>query len=45
MLHRHHPIPPLVGLRRWVEHETKLSNPTLKGEVKATGEADLMPGP
>ena len=39
--HRHHPIAPLTGLRSWVDRETKLSNPTLKAEVKATGDADL----
>jgi phosphoglycolate phosphatase-like HAD superfamily hydrolase len=42
VLRRHHPIPALTGLRRWVERETKLSNPTLKAEVEATGNADLV---
>ncbi len=39
--HRHHPIPALAGVRRWVERETKLSNPTLKAEVKATRDPEL----
>ena len=39
---RHHPISALAGLRRWVERETKLSNPTLEAEAKATGDADLV---
>ncbi len=42
VLRRHHPIPALTGLRRWVERETKLSNPTLEAEVEATGNADLV---
>src|SRR5208337_1891076 len=42
VLRRHHPIPALTGLCRWVERETKLSNPTLKAEVEATGNADLV---
>ncbi len=42
VLRRHHPIPALTGLRRWVERETKLSNPTLKAEAKATGDAGLV---
>ncbi|MGC8643699.1 MAG: HAD family hydrolase [Isosphaeraceae bacterium] len=41
ILHRHYPIPGLAGLRSWIERETKLSNPTLKTEVAATGDADL----
>jgi phosphoglycolate phosphatase-like HAD superfamily hydrolase len=41
VLHRHHPIPALVGLRSWIDRETKLSNPTLKAEVAAIGDADL----
>ena len=38
VLRRHHPIPALTGLRRWVERETKLSNPTLKAEVRGHGQ-------
>jgi phosphoglycolate phosphatase-like HAD superfamily hydrolase len=34
-------LPPLIGLRRWIERETKLANPTLRAEVDATGDADL----
>ena len=41
VLHRHHPIPGLAGFESWIERETKLSNPTLKAEVAATGDPDL----
>jgi phosphoglycolate phosphatase-like HAD superfamily hydrolase len=41
VLHRHHPIPPLASVRSWIERETKLSNPTLKAEVAATGDPEL----
>lgn len=41
VLHRHHPIPGLAGLRSWISRETKLANPTLKAEVAATGDPDL----
>ncbi len=41
VLRRHHAIPALTGVRRWIERETKLSNPTLKTESTATGDADL----
>ena len=41
VLRRHHPIAGLAGLRSWIERETKLSNPTLKAEVAATGDPDL----
>ncbi len=34
-------VPPLLGLRAWVERETKLGNPTLKAEVERTGDPDL----
>ncbi|MDR3618105.1 MAG: HAD hydrolase-like protein [Paludisphaera borealis] len=35
-------LPPLRGLREWIERETKLSNPTLKLEVERTGDPDLV---
>jgi phosphoglycolate phosphatase-like HAD superfamily hydrolase len=41
VLRRHHPIPPVCGLREWIKRETKLSNPTLKAEAAATGDPDL----
>jgi phosphoglycolate phosphatase-like HAD superfamily hydrolase len=41
VLRRHHPIPALAGLRRWIERETKLSNPTLEAEAAATGDVEL----
>ncbi|MFO0892080.1 MAG: HAD hydrolase-like protein [Isosphaeraceae bacterium] len=41
VLRREHPIPPLKGLRGWIQRETKLANPTLKAEVEKTGDADL----
>jgi phosphoglycolate phosphatase-like HAD superfamily hydrolase len=31
----------LVGLRRWIAEETRLSNPPLKARVEATGDPDL----
>ncbi|MBX6315260.1 MAG: HAD family hydrolase [Isosphaeraceae bacterium] len=34
-------VPQLLGLRSWVERETKLGNPSLKAEVERTGDADL----
>jgi phosphoglycolate phosphatase-like HAD superfamily hydrolase len=34
-------IPGLVGLRQWLERETRLSNTTLRTEVEATGDPDL----
>ena len=34
-------VPVAEGLRAWIERETKLSNPTLKAEVEATGDPDL----
>src|SRR3954447_3732848 len=34
-------VPPLLGLRAWIDRETKLANPTLKGEVEASGDPDL----
>ena len=41
VLRRHHPIAGLAGVRSWIKRETKLSNPTLKAEVAATGDPDL----
>jgi phosphoglycolate phosphatase-like HAD superfamily hydrolase len=35
-------IPELRGLRSWIARETKLANPTLKAEVAATGDPDLV---
>jgi phosphoglycolate phosphatase-like HAD superfamily hydrolase len=42
ILRRHHKLPALTGLRDWIGRETKLSNPTLKAEVEATGDPDLV---
>ena len=33
-------LPAIEGLRRWVERETKLSNPALQAEVCATSDPD-----
>jgi phosphoglycolate phosphatase-like HAD superfamily hydrolase len=41
VLRRHLKLPDVMGLRRWVERETKLSNPSLKAEAEATGDPDL----
>ncbi len=41
VLRRRPRLPALEGLRRWIERETKLSNPALKAEVQATGDSDL----
>jgi phosphoglycolate phosphatase-like HAD superfamily hydrolase len=41
VLRRRPRLPALVGLRRWIERETRLSNPALKAEVEATGDSDL----
>ena len=41
VLRRRPRIPALVGLRGWIERETRLSNPVLAAEVKAAGDADL----
>jgi phosphoglycolate phosphatase-like HAD superfamily hydrolase len=35
-------IPPLNGLRGWIERETKLANPTLRAEANATNDPDLI---
>jgi phosphoglycolate phosphatase-like HAD superfamily hydrolase len=34
-------LPPLTGLRSWLERETKLANPALKAEIDKTGDPDL----
>ena len=34
-------VPRLTGLKRWIERETKLSNPVLRAEVEATNDPDL----
>ncbi len=34
-------VPPLTGVRSWIERETKLANPTLKAEVAKTKDPDL----
>lgn len=34
-------LPPVPGLRAWIERETKLGNPTLKAEVARTNDPDL----
>ncbi len=34
-------VPPLTGLRAWVERESKLGNPTLQAEVEKTNDPDL----
>ena len=41
VLRRRPRIPDLAGLRSWIGRETRLSNPALKAEVQATGDADL----
>jgi phosphoglycolate phosphatase-like HAD superfamily hydrolase len=33
--------PPVLGVRSWIDRETKLSNPTLRAEVSATSDPDL----
>jgi phosphoglycolate phosphatase-like HAD superfamily hydrolase len=38
---RHVAIPPMKGLRSWIERETKLGNPALGEEVKKQNDADL----
>ena len=35
-------IPEMKGLREWVGRETRLSNPVLENEVKATRDPDLV---
>jgi phosphoglycolate phosphatase-like HAD superfamily hydrolase len=34
-------VPRLPGLKRWIERETRLSNPALRAEVAATNDPDL----
>ncbi|HEV3167391.1 MAG TPA: HAD family hydrolase [Isosphaeraceae bacterium] len=34
-------VPAVIGLRRWIERETRLGNPALKAESEATGDPDL----
>jgi phosphoglycolate phosphatase-like HAD superfamily hydrolase len=34
-------VPPLTGVRRWIERETKLGNPALRAEAEKTGDPDL----
>ncbi|AMV39428.1 HAD family hydrolase [Planctomyces sp. SH-PL62] len=34
-------VPALKGVREWIKHETKLSNPTLAREVEAKNDPDL----
>jgi phosphoglycolate phosphatase-like HAD superfamily hydrolase len=41
VLRRRPRLPAMAGLRRWIERETRLSNPALKAEVQANGDADL----
>jgi phosphoglycolate phosphatase-like HAD superfamily hydrolase len=38
---RRPPLPALLGLRSWIERETKLSNPPLEAEVRAGADPDL----
>jgi phosphoglycolate phosphatase-like HAD superfamily hydrolase len=42
VLRRRPRLPALEGLRRWVQHETKLSNPALSEEIRKTGDPDLV---
>jgi phosphoglycolate phosphatase-like HAD superfamily hydrolase len=41
VLRRRPHVPDLAGLRSWIARETRLSNPALAAEAKATGDADL----
>jgi phosphoglycolate phosphatase-like HAD superfamily hydrolase len=34
-------VPPLTGVRSWIERETKLGNPALREEAERTGDPDL----
>ncbi|HZW31742.1 MAG TPA: HAD family hydrolase [Isosphaeraceae bacterium] len=42
VLRRRPRIPAMTGLRQWLQRATKLSNPALKAEIQATGDADLV---
>ena len=35
-------VPPVTGLRRWIERETRLGNPALKAAAEASGDPDLQ---
>lgn len=35
-------LPGVPGLRHWIGHETRLGNPTLRGEVERTDDPDLV---
>ena len=35
-------VPPVPGLRAWLEHEPNLSNPALKTEIERTDDPDLV---
>lgn len=41
VLRRRPNIPAMTALRDWIKRETRLSNPALAAEVRATGDADL----
>jgi phosphoglycolate phosphatase-like HAD superfamily hydrolase len=41
VLRRHPRLPALTGLRDWIGRETRLANPVLAAEVRATGDPDL----
>lgn len=41
VLRRHPRLPALAGLRDWIGRETKLANPALRAEARATGDPDL----
>jgi phosphoglycolate phosphatase-like HAD superfamily hydrolase len=34
-------LPPVAGLRRWIERETKLANPALRAAAESSGDPDL----
>jgi phosphoglycolate phosphatase-like HAD superfamily hydrolase len=41
VINRRPRLPALLGLRRWVQRQTRHSNPALKAEVEATGDPEL----
>src|SRR5438132_497990 len=41
VVRRRPPLPALVGLRGWIERETKLANPALEKEVRSGGDPEL----